>query len=92
MNYSIELTAVALHDIEKHKKSGNKKIILKINNLLNELRVTPYSGTGKAEKLKYYDHPTWSRRISSKHRLVYRVSDEKLIVLVLSLWGHYGDK
>ncbi|HRN44897.1 MAG TPA: type II toxin-antitoxin system YoeB family toxin [Flavobacterium sp.] len=36
--------------------------------------------------------PTWSRRINDKHRLIYRIESEKVIVLVLSLWGHYDDK
>lgn len=77
---------------EKHKKSGDKKLLIKINTLFNELRENPTFGTGKPEKLKHYKTPTWSRRISDKHRLVYRIQDEKIIVLVLSLWGHYDDK
>ncbi len=41
MNYSIELTPEAIFDIEKHKKSGDKKILPKIDKLLNELRENP---------------------------------------------------
>ncbi|MGC4234601.1 MAG: type II toxin-antitoxin system YoeB family toxin [Niabella sp.] len=36
--------------------------------------------------------PTWSRRISQEHRLVYRVQDEVITVLVLSAYGHYDNK
>ncbi len=89
MIYEIEFTDIALSDIERHKKSGNKKILNKIDRLLNELRVNPTIGTGKPEKLKHYRIPTWSRRITSKHRLVYRVEAEKVTVLVLAFWGHY---
>lgn len=92
MNYSIELTPEAIFDIEKHKKSGDKKILLKIDKLLNELRENPTSGTGKPELLKHYKTPTWSRRITDKHRLIYRIEESKIIVLVLSFWGHYQDK
>jgi len=92
MNYSIELTLDAENDIEKLKKSGDKKILIKIDKLLNELREHPTSGIGKPEQLKYYEVPTWSRRITDKHRLVYRIQEDKIIVLVLSFWGHYGDK
>lgn len=92
MSYEIELTDEANSDIEKHKKSGDKKLLIKIDKLFNELREHPTSGTGKPEKLKHYKIATWSRRISDKHRLVYRIQDEKIIVLVLSLWGHYNDK
>jgi len=92
MNFSIELTPEAEADIEKHKKSGNKKVLIKIDRLLTELREHPTTGTGKPELLKYYKEPTWSRRISDKHRLVYRITEKKIIVLVLSFWGHYDDK
>lgn len=92
MIYEINLTQEAELDIEKHKKSGNKNILIKIDNLFDELRKNPISGTGKPEKLKHYKIPTWSRRINSKHRLVYRVENEKIIILVLSVYGHYDDK
>ena len=92
MSFSIELTEVAEKDIEKFKKTGNKKILQKIDKLLDELRQHPTSGTGKPEQLKHYDTPTWSRRISDKHRLIYRIQEGKIVVLVLSLWGHYGNK
>jgi len=88
MSYELELTDEANSDIEKHKKSGDKKLLIKIDKLFNELRENPTSGTGKPEKLKHYKIVTWSRRISDKHRLVYRIQDEKVIVLILSLWGH----
>ena len=86
MNYVIELTEEAESDIEKHKKSGDKSILKKIDNLFNELREHPKVGTGKPEILKHYKIPTWSRRINSKHRLVYRIKEQEIIVLVLSLW------
>lgn len=92
MSYEIELTQEAENDIEKHKKSGDRKILVKIDQLFDELRTHPMSGTGKSEKLKHYKTTTWSRRITDKHRLVYRIENEKIIVLVLSLWGHYKDK
>ncbi len=92
MSFEIEYTPEAETDIEKHKKSGDKKVLLKINELLDELREHPTEGTGKPEKLKHYKTPTWSRRITGKHRLVYRIEEARVIVLVLSFWGHYGDK
>lgn len=92
MKFDIEYTPEAESDIEKHKKSGNTKILIKINKLLNELREHPTTGSGKPETLKHYKIPTWSRRITNKHRLIYRIENEKLIVLALSFWGHYDDK
>lgn len=92
MSYEIEFTEDAYSDIEKHKKSGDRKILLKIDKLLNELRENPTIGTRKPEKLKHYKIPTWSRRITDKHRLVYRIQEDKVVVLLLSFWGHYNDK
>jgi toxin YoeB len=92
MSYSIELTKNAEQDIEKFIKSGDKKVLIKIDKLLDELREHPETGTGKPEQLKYYETPTWSRRITDKHRLIYRIEEEIIVVLVLSFWGHYGDK
>ncbi|WP_312761353.1 Txe/YoeB family addiction module toxin [Epilithonimonas sp.] len=92
MIFEIELTDEASSDVDKHKKSGDKKVLIKIDKLLDELRTHPTTGTGKPEILKHYKTTTWSRRISEKHRMVYRIENEKVIVLVLSLYGHYDDK
>jgi len=92
MSFEIELTDEANSDVDRHKKSGDKKVLIKIDKLLEELRKHPMLGTGKPEILKHYRLTTWSRRISDKHRMVYRIENEKVIVLVLSLWGHYDDK
>ncbi|MGK7924473.1 MAG: Txe/YoeB family addiction module toxin [Spirulina sp.] len=41
----------------------------------------PFTGLGKPEPLKYITPNTWSRRIDLEHRLVYQVSDRRLIFL-----------
>ena len=56
------------------------------------MREHPTKGIGKPEKLKHYDIATWSRRITDKHRLIYRIQDDKIVVIVLAFWGHYSDK
>ena len=92
MSYEIQYTADAEKDVARHRKSGNKKLLLKINALLDELREHPEVGTGKPELLKYYDIPIWSCRISAEHRLVYRIQNDIVTVLILATYGHYGDK
>jgi len=77
-----------LAKLKKSEKTSYKKAV----KLLDELQEHPTTGTGKPERLKHYTEPTWSRRISDKHRLVYRIQDEVVIVLVISAYGHYEDK
>ena len=92
MNYTLKLTPEAESDIEKCRKTGDKKLLLKINRLFDELRIHPTYGTGKPERLKHYVKSTWSRRVTAKHRLIYRIDEKEVIIIVLSLWGHYSDK
>lgn len=92
MSFEIELTPEAIADIERHKKAGSKIILQKIDRLFTELREHPASGSGKPERLRHFEVPTWSRRITEKHRLIYRIEETRVIVLVLTAWGHYLDK
>lgn len=80
MNYLIRFTDDATNDIKRLKR-GEPKAYRKVVKLLEELKLHPYSGTGHVERLKHYREETWSRRISDKHRLVYRVYDEVVLVL-----------
>ncbi|NBC07880.1 MAG: Txe/YoeB family addiction module toxin [Bacteroidetes bacterium] len=92
MTYSLRLTLDALKDIEKHKKSGDKKLLQKIEVLLHELQKHPRTGTGQPEQLKHGLEGFWSRRINKKHRLVYEIEDEIVTVIVVSAYSHYGGK
>ena len=92
MSYTLEFTETALADIQKHKKSGDKAVLRKIEKLLNELMEHPTTGTGEPEMLKHNLAGLYSRRINKKHRLVYSIDDQIITVYVLSAWSHYGDK
>jgi len=61
----------------------------KLSKLLEELKLHPRTGTGKVEQLKGCSEETWSRRINQEHRLVYRIHDNTVQVLVLATYGHY---
>ena len=67
--------------------SENKKLFDRIVKLLVEVRRTPFEGIGKPELLKHDLKGYWSRRIDKEHRLVYKVTDET--ILVLSCRDHY---
>lgn len=92
MSYVLEFSKTALEDIEKHKKSGDKATLKKIEKLLNELMEHPTTGTGQPEKLKHDLAGLYSRRINRKHRLVYSINEKVVTVNVLGAWSHYGDK
>ncbi len=92
MSYTLDFSKTALEDIEKHKKSGDKPILKKIEKLLNELMEHPMTGTGQPEILKHDLAGLYSRRINKKHRLVYSINEQIITVYVLSAWSHYGDR
>jgi toxin YoeB len=46
----------------------DKRILKKINSLINEIQRTPFEGTGKPEGLKHDLAGLWSRRIDSEHQ------------------------
>jgi len=77
----------ALEHLQYWKKSGNKKVIEKINNLIEDIQRSPYEGLGKPEPLKYNWSGYWSRRITSDHRLAYKVENET--ILIAQLRFHY---
>ena len=65
----------------------DRKMLKKINELVKDIRQTPFVGKGKPEPLKYDLAGFWSRRIDREHRLVYRV--EKGEILIYSCRYHY---
>jgi len=65
------------------------KLVHKLWELIFNILETPFEGLGKPEPLKHDAAGHWSRRINDKHRLIYRVEEE--IVVLVSCYGHYGD-
>ncbi|HHU25260.1 MAG TPA: Txe/YoeB family addiction module toxin [Bacteroidales bacterium] len=92
MRYTVFLTDNVKADIIKFRKAGDKKTLKKIEALLTELELHPTTGTGLPQPLLGDRTGQWSRRITRKHRLIYKIYNERVIVLVLSVWGHYDDK
>ena len=57
----------------------DRKTALKILELVEAIRRDPFAGLGKPEPLRHLGSGIWSRRITQEHRLVYRVTNEKLL-------------
>ncbi len=91
MSYELVFSSNAIEDISFLKKT-DKLAYKKLEKLLLELREHPKTGTGKPQLKKYDLTGFYSRRINHKHRLIYQIQEEKVIVLVLAAQGHYGDK
>jgi toxin YoeB len=68
----------------------DKKGFSKINSLIKEITRTPFSGTGKPEPLRGNLSGFWSRHITGKHRLVYKVEQD--LVIIAGCKYHYTDK
>jgi toxin YoeB len=65
----------------------DKKILNRINTLIKDIKRSPFDGIGKAEPLKHALAGYWSRRINDEHRIVYKVTDNS--ILVAQLRYHY---
>jgi len=61
-------------------QQNDKKILKKINRLIKEIQRDPFEGIGEPEPLKYNWSAYWSRRITIEHRLVYKVTDDALLI------------
>lgn len=59
----------------------DKKILKRINTLIEAARREPSEGIGKPEPLVGNLSGYWSRRIDEKHRLVYRCTDEEIVII-----------
>ena len=68
----------------------DKKIAKKINELIKDIQRSPFEGIGKPEPLKENLAGFWSREITKKDRIVYKVEKEN--VKIIQVENHYSDK
>lgn len=61
-------------------QSNDKAMLKRINELIKDIRRSPFDGIGKPEPLKHQLTGFWSRRISQEHRLVYTVIDSSIVI------------
>ena len=70
-------------------KDVDEDIFDKIVELIKAIQRDPFKGIGKPEPLKGNLKGAWSRRITQKHRIVYRVLHDA--IYILKLRGHYDE-
>jgi toxin YoeB len=66
----------------------NRKIALRVVDLMEAALRDPYAGIGKPEHLKHLGGNVWSRRINDTDRLVYEVLTDRIEFLQARY--HYG--
>ena len=59
----------------------DRKLFERLHRLITESAKNPFDGIGKPEPLKANLKGYWSRRINDEHRLVYKVTEEQIIVV-----------
>lgn len=65
----------------------DRKIVKKINMLLKDIERNGNEGMGKPEPLKHELSGYWSRRITDKDRLIYRIDEDT--IYIIGCKGHY---
>ena len=62
----------------RHWVETDRRTALRILELVEAVLRDPFLGIGKPEPLKYVLAGCWSRRITQEHRLVYRVTANRV--------------
>lgn len=65
----------------------DKKILKKINEIIKDIDRNGYEGMGKPEPLRHGLTGYWSRRVTEKDRLVYKI--EGNTIYIIGCKGHY---
>jgi toxin YoeB len=57
---------------------NDRKLALRVFELIEAIMREPFDGIGKPEPLKYLAPGCWSRRLTQEHRVVYLVRDHRI--------------
>jgi toxin YoeB len=57
---------------------SDRRVALRVLDLVEAVMRDPFAGIGKPEPLKFVLAGCWSRRITQEHRLVYKVSENRI--------------
>ena len=65
----------------------DKKMVKKINEIIKDIKRNGKEGIGKPEPLKHELSGYWSRRITDKHRFIYKLTETGIVVIACA--NHY---
>jgi len=75
--YTAVFQSEFLEDL-RHWVEIDRKLALRVFDLIETVLRDPFNGIGKPEPLKYITPGAWSRRITQEHRLVYLVRENRI--------------
>ena len=84
--WELYFTKQAIQDSKKISDFGLK---LKVQKLLDLIKIDPFAYPPKFEILKGRLKGFVSRRINDQHRLVYVVDEKNRLIKILKMWTHY---
>ncbi len=58
----------------------DKAALKRLNALIKDISRSPFEGIGQPEPLKHNWSGYWSRRINQEHRIIYRVTDDAILI------------
>lgn len=61
-------------------QTQDKKVLKRVNLLIGDIKREPFKGLGEPEPLKYNWSEYYSRRINLEHRLVYKVTEDTVLI------------
>jgi toxin YoeB len=88
MTYKLNILKNANKDLDWFRKHDRTSYI-KCFDLVRAVIEAPRTGTGKPERLKYFEKEVWSRRVNHKDRMIYTIYEGLKEIDVSSFRGHY---
>jgi toxin YoeB len=74
---AVVLTKRFLEDLRNWIET-DRRVALRVLDLMDSVASEPFAGIGKPEPLRHELAGCWSRRITQEHRLVYRVTNDRV--------------
>ena len=65
-------------------QTADRSVLKRINQLIRDIQRDPFSGISKPEPLKHHLSGFWSRRIDDRHRPVYAMEGDTLLIAQLA--------
>lgn len=88
MTYKINILENADDDLAWFRKNDRTSYV-KCFDLVREVAQAPRLGTGKPERLRYFEQEVYSRRVNKKDRMIYTIYEELREIDISSFRGHY---